>query len=62
MYGDDVVKLNGKSVDKGFVAETIPSYSKDENMQIISLWRNVQSDYSYRTDYDINVINNLIGN
>ena len=62
MYGDDVVKLNGKSVDKGFVAETIQSYSKDENMQIISLWRNVQSDYPYGTAYDINVINNLIDN
>lgn len=62
MYGDEVVKLNGKSVDKGFVAETIQSYSKDKNMQIISLWRSVQSDYSYRTDYDIDVINDLISN
>ena len=64
MYGDEVVKLNGRSVDKGFVAEKIQPYSnsKDENMQIISLWKNVQSDYLYRTVYDIDVINDLISN
>ena len=60
MYGDDVVKLNGKSVDKGFVAETIQSYSKDESMKIISLWEKVQTDYSYRTTYDVDMINKLI--
>ena len=60
MYGDEVVRLNGKSVDKGFVTENIWSYSNDENMQIISLWRSVQTDYSYRTTYDVDLINNLI--
>lgn len=56
-YGDKVVKFNGKSVDKGFVTENILSYSNDENVQIISLWRSVQADYSYRTTYDVDMIN-----
>ena len=60
VYGDAVAKYNGKSVDKGFVAEKIHSYSKDEDMQIISLWRSVQTDRSYETEYDVDKINNSI--
>ena len=60
MYGDKVVKLNGKSVDEGFVAESIQSYSTNEDMQIISLWKSVQIDRTYATTYDVDMINNLI--
>ena len=60
LYKDEIFRLNGKSVDTGFVAKDIPHNSKDEDIQIIRLWQRVQSGDLYTDAYDVDIINNLI--